>query len=532
MTDLLNLAEDPQRKAYLDAGIWGSSITLDDLFMRNLRRAPDKVILSDPPNKRDLMGCAPLHLTAVEADRMINTLCARFTEIGLSEGQTVALQLPNTVELPLTLLACLRSGLVPAFLPLLWSERDILAALDPLNVQALISVTSCANLKPADKLRYAAASLFSVRYLMAFGAEMPDGVLDLNSIYDARGATRPQRQPARGKADNAALITFRFTSHGPTPVVHSHNQAMSAALTLLLEAQMEPDTEIMLSTLQPSSLAGLATGVLPWLLSGGCLVLHQGGNATTLVEQIAEEKVTRAIVPGATLTDICKQLGYVQHSLQSLVAVHANAATVAPQLTVPTPFAVVDGYALDEFSVLMRARGQDGHATQLQLGPQVSPSFGVGPALVELGLSAASRLTVRGPSVPYNKDNKNGQQQTGYLAQMRDDALNITGRADQVAFVGGLAVCIDEVASLILSMEGVEAVQVKTVKDALFGEMLEARLHFARSTLTQNQRIDNLRQEFENRQVAPYKIPARFVIDPLIVKEKDTLLKSEGKKAV
>lgn len=531
MNDILKLADDPQRKAYIEAGIWGTSVTLDNLFARNLRRAPDKVILCDPPNKAELMNCAPLVLTASEAERIIDALCTRFTDLGLKEGQVIGLQLPNTVELPLTLLACFRSGLVPALLPLLWSERDIIAALDTLNVQALISVTICGTLLPADKLRYASASLFSVRYLMAFGSNMPDGVLGLNDVYDARLSGKVQSRNFSGRADSAALITFRFTSHGPAPVIRNHNQAMSAALMTLLEGQMEPDKEIILSTLQPTSLAGLATGFLPWLLSSGKLVLHQSGSFDLLAQQIDKEKVTCVTVPAAIVPALVDNKE-IPKTLKAIISMQASAAARPIMITEAISCSIIDAYALDEFGFVVRARGEDAQPTPLHLGPQIAPSFGIGPALIELGLSVASHLTVCGPSVPFNKDSKQGVQQTGYIAAMAGSVLKITGRADQVAFIGGLAVSMDEVASVILRMEGIEAVQIKAVPDPIFGEMLEARIHFERSPLSQEQRIERLKQELSNSQIAAYKIPARFVIDPMITTQKNTVLRTENKKAV
>ncbi len=518
MNDPLKLGSDPQRKAYLESGIWSASVCLDHLFARNVKRAPDKIILCDTPDKQQLTGLPVLDLTAQDADSIVNSIAARFQELGLEAGQVVALQMPNIVELPLTLLACMRLGLVPALLPLLWMERDVQAALDLLKPRAMVSIAKAGTLFPAETLRYAAASLFSVRHQMAFGEETPDGVISLQEIFETAPHGKKDNGNFSGKADMPALATFRMTAHGPAAVVRSHNQAISTALMPMLESHMEPEEGVILSCLQSASLAGLATGFLPWLLSGGRLIMHQVGNPQHLAQQIAHEQVTHLAVPGIALPRIAAQFGNQKSSIKSVFSVYANAGTKLPQLSAEPPFTLIDTYIFDDLALVTRTR--DGKEPRLlRLGPQVAPSAGVGPALAELGITSTSRLAVRGPSVPYNEAHKEGFQHTGYLAKIEDEHLQITGRADHLAYIGGLAVSLNEVASLLQQMDGVEAVQVNAIADDVFGEILEARIHFSRSPERLQNRLEQLKKEFEARQFAPYKIPARFVIDPEVAKQ-------------
>lgn len=528
--DLLTLPQDPMRKAYLDAGLWGSSVCLDNLFVRNVRSSPDKIILCDSAGKQVLTGITALNLRAAEAETVVTSLCARFLELGLEGGQVIGLQLPNTVELPLILLACLRLGIIPALLPLLWAERDIQAALDLLKPVALVSVTKTGTLNPADTLRYAAASLFSVRHVMAFGNDLPDGVIGLQDIFNAPAQTKKDSTNFSGKADQPAFITFRVTAHGPVPVLRSHNHAMSAALMPLLESGMEPAEEVILSSLQAANLGGLATGFLPWLLSGGRLVMHQVDGPQSLTQQVVDEEVTRLAVPGIALSEVLSQLINKQHSLKSIFSIYANASAKLPEVHGKLPCLLIDGYAFDEMAFITRARAGT-TPRPLRLGAQVAPSTGIGPALAELGLSSTSRLIVRGASVPYNADHKEGFQLTGYVAKLENENLQITGRIDQLAYVGGMPVSLNEVASLILQIEGVEAVQVNAVADDVFGEILEARVYFSRTQEPQALRLARLQKDFENAKLAPYKIPARFVIDPSILTQPATVHQTAKKQA-
>src|SRR6185312_9752444 len=80
------------------------SPTFDTLFQRILARKPDALALVDPENKA--------RLTYAEADRAISALAAHFVDAGLPAHSVIAVQLPNTVEFALTVLAAHRAGLV------------------------------------------------------------------------------------------------------------------------------------------------------------------------------------------------------------------------------------------------------------------------------------------------------------------------------------------------------------------------------------------------------------------------------------
>src|ERR1700692_1967980 len=93
------------------------SPTLDGLFQRILARQPDALALLDPLNKSRITGQAPRRMTFAQADRAISALAAHFVEAGLPINSVVGVQLPNTVEFILTVLAAHRAGLIVALLP-------------------------------------------------------------------------------------------------------------------------------------------------------------------------------------------------------------------------------------------------------------------------------------------------------------------------------------------------------------------------------------------------------------------------------
>src|SRR5215510_14736837 len=137
-----------------------ASPTLDVLFQRILARQPDAVALVDPLNKVRITGQPPKRLTYAQADRAITALAAHFIESGLPANSVIALQLPNTIEFALTVLAAHRAGLVVAALPLLWRHAELTAALNRTAARAIVTMSKIDGVIYSDLAMHAAAEAF------------------------------------------------------------------------------------------------------------------------------------------------------------------------------------------------------------------------------------------------------------------------------------------------------------------------------------------------------------------------------------
>src|SRR5438270_1862026 len=84
--------------------------TLDDLFRRAVAARPDALALVDPPDRLSFTDGPVRRLTYAHADRAISSLAARLRGFGLPTDSVVAIQLPNTVESAIALLALLLAG--------------------------------------------------------------------------------------------------------------------------------------------------------------------------------------------------------------------------------------------------------------------------------------------------------------------------------------------------------------------------------------------------------------------------------------
>jgi non-ribosomal peptide synthetase component E (peptide arylation enzyme) len=505
---------DPNAARYAETGVWGRA-TLDALFKRNVARAPDRLALVDAGDKAAWAGSEPLRLTYRQADAAVSALAGRFAELGLRPGGVVGIQMPNSAEAALTVLAAHRAGLVPALMPFLWRSRDVVRALEPLTPKALATVVRAGDETPADGLRYAAAELFSIRFVMAFGHPCPDGVMALADCLDPVAQREPRlAAPSANPGDEAALVTFRATADGAAPVARSHNHCIAAGLATVLEARMEPGDTV-LSAMLPSSLGVVAAAFVPWLLTGGALALAQpfdGGRFTALA---TATRAAHAVVPGGLLDELEPVLAPLAgRPLKSILAVLSDGRRLATRSQATFDAEVVDLANLDEWGILALRR-EDGAPRLAALGPLRQPSTGAnGPVLVETRLASSGRLSVRGPMVPWDPIAEGGYRTTGLTASEAGGLVPMARRADGVAFVGGLGVGTAEVEALVVGAAEVDAVDVVAIPDPIFGERIEARVAPRLSAPVGDEALARrIGDKLAALDLAPYKVPSRIVVD-------------------
>jgi acyl-CoA synthetase (AMP-forming)/AMP-acid ligase II len=277
----------------------GAHASLDDLFRRAGVRAPSRLALLDPPDCARVTGRAPRALTFAETDRAIAALAARLSALGLATGTVVGLQLANTVESVVALLGLLRAGMVAAPLPLLWRRQDTVAALGRAGAKAIICAPAT-----ADAAMQSAAELFPIRYVCGFGDGLPDGVVPLDEVFAPAAAT-VQPSPRAGKADERiALVSFDVTAGGTVPVVRSHRDIVTAGLDIARAADLGADMNL-LCALVPGTFAPVALGIVPWLLTGGTLALHQPFDPQIWRAQCEALGSCAVVVPGPVLQPLC-----------------------------------------------------------------------------------------------------------------------------------------------------------------------------------------------------------------------------------
>jgi non-ribosomal peptide synthetase component E (peptide arylation enzyme) len=368
---------------------------LDDLFRRVVERTPQAWALVDPPDREDFTDTAPRRLTYAAADRAIEAMAGRLLELSLPAGSIVALQMPNVVESVIALLGVLRAGLIAAPMPLLWRQADAAAALAPLAPRALIGVRRVGAVDHGAVVMNVAAELFSVRFVCGFGSALPDGVISLDDILESTTHAPSPFQADATPPQPVAVVTFDVTARGVVPVAHTHAGLIAAGNAIVGEARLTSGGA-MLGALAASSFVGLGSMVLPWLITGGMLALHQPFSPQIFSAQLADEDCRTAVVPAATVAHL-QDAGLLGRgtALRAILAVWRSPEflSAAPAWPRSGP-ACIDVAAFGEAGIIPRRRGFDGMPARIPLG-----ALGSEPA-IEIARTATGTLAVRGRMVP------------------------------------------------------------------------------------------------------------------------------------
>jgi len=377
-----------------------ASPTLDALFKRTLARQPDALALVDPLNKQRITGQTRKRLTYAQADRAISAISAHFIESGLPANSVIAIQLPNTIEFALTVLAAHRAGLVVVPLPLLWRHAELTAALNRTAARAIVTTGRIDGVVYADLAMNAAAEAFSIRHVCGFGSDLPEGMASLDQAI-LRGSPTSRAVIQDGR--KAALISFDVTNDGFRPVPRAHFALIAAGLAISLESDVPQGATIM-SAFAPMSFAGLTSSLAMWLLTGGTLVLHHPFDDQVLEDQINDHACDTLVAPAPLALRLDElDLAARLPSLRNVIGlwrapeqVGASASWTAREAT------LTDVYLFGEAGLFgARRNAEDGSPAPIKPGLHGAPREVPGSAIAgEILLTPKGTLGLRGPMVP------------------------------------------------------------------------------------------------------------------------------------
>jgi hypothetical protein len=371
--------------------------TLDGLFRRILARKPEALALLDPPNKQRVTGQPPKRLNFTEADRAISALAAHFIEFGLPTNSVIAVQLPNTVEFILTVLAAHRAGLIVAVLPILWRQAELTVAINRTGARAIVTMSKIDGVSHADLAMNAAAEAFSIRHVCGFGSDLPEGMASLDAaIATSSNATRAVTQDGR----KAAIISFDVTADGFRPVPRTHLALIAGGLALSLESEIIQGSTI-LSAFAPSSFAAVASSLALWLLTGGTLALHHPFDCELLEQQIGECQAETLIAPA----QVALRFGEMDMPSRFATLGTVIALWRAPEQVASSPnwaagrAKLTDVYLFGEAGLLAARRTDDGLPGAILPGAHRAPEAQGSSIAGEIFLTPKGTLGLRGPMV-------------------------------------------------------------------------------------------------------------------------------------
>jgi hypothetical protein len=465
-------------------------VTIDEVFRRVASKHPDKLALTDAPNRRSVTGTPPRRLTYAEADRMVAAIAGRLRRMGLTTDAIVGIQLPNIVENVLTILGVLRAGMIAAPLPLLWRRTDTLAALGGIGGKALITCGKVGSFDYGEFAMRIASEIFSIRYVCGFGPKLPDGVVPFDDLYKVErlDPIPPlERERQINPTAHVALITFDTGEDGIVPVARNHVEMLAGGLGVTLEAGVGQDARI-LSTMAPSSFAGVSLTLMPWLLSGGILSLHHPFDADVLAQQWREEKCKTLIVPGLVALRLSEAGIFARAGGGTVVGTWRS-----PERLPTSPgwrekdTDLVDVQIFGEAALVAARRGSSGRPAPVPFGAVAVPRGSSGAVVVaELLRTQANTVALRGPMVPrypfppgiersglpHFRIDRFGLVDTGYTCRVdtATKSMVVTGPPSGIASVGGYRFPLQELQETVGRIDG--GATIAALPDPVIGQRL------------------------------------------------------------
>lgn len=352
-----------------------SQVRLDSLMAGRAASHPADVLVADRLNGPPL--------TYADAEMRVARLGALLGALGLAAASSVGIVLPNGREALLGVLACQRAGLRPCLMSPALSREELTSAVAAVGAEVVITATRIGELRPAEMLCEVAASFFGLRFLCAFGDDVPDGVIPIDPALTEWEAAA---EPPQG---HSSVATLDKVGDRLAPVWRETEALVAAALPLVLAARIAPGARL-ISLMAPDTLAGLATGFAAALASGAALNTHAVFDSEALLRDITEGPAAHLVAP-AWIEPLLRQAGLMRR-LKSLILVHRPPASLMEIPAAPVP--VIDAVALGETALLVGARDAKG-----------LPSISVGAAsaaampMTEFRIDRLGAIEVRGRAV-------------------------------------------------------------------------------------------------------------------------------------
>lgn len=264
------------------------------------------------------------------------------------------------------LLAVLRAGLICR------SPADALAASRHgsgprrIGARALVVPRRVGAVDHGDVAVHVAAETFTIRFVFGFGDPLPVGVISLNDVFTAPAAA-VSKERGGDRANHVAAVTFEVMSDGIIPLARGHARLAAAGAAVVSAFGGAGADARIISGASIASWAGLACGVLAWLLTGGTLVLHHPFSADVFALQRHRERCTLAVPPGPVLSILsdARLLGSA-----AVLALWRTPERVTPGnwLVADPGRTIVDLWAFGEIAVVASRRGWQSRCASPRFG--------------------------------------------------------------------------------------------------------------------------------------------------------------------
>ena len=345
------VADDGARPSGLDV----DAASLVRLLSATADRDGRRLAFRDQKDRERWSGRPPLEWSYSVARTIVGRLSRFFSGLGLARGSAVGVALSSGPEAWLSLLAIEDAGLAACLLPVGWPAEKLAQAIEAANVQAVATQGVLADLRPAELFCTLASRYFGLRFVCAFGPQIPDGVIDLDCVILVEEAA-PVGRTAEAEASGIGRVTFSARAGEPRPIYRPARSFAASVMSVVTSSDVQAEDRV-LTLLGPDTHAGLVTGLGLAMLRGATLEAHGLFDGETLTKAMMEERPAHLVAPG-WMEPALAQSGLADR-LASTILVHR--APVRFKAKTALKRNVLDVLAFDEQALIAKRRSAAGH---------------------------------------------------------------------------------------------------------------------------------------------------------------------------
>ncbi|KXO89307.1 class I adenylate-forming enzyme family protein [Tsukamurella pseudospumae] len=449
--------------------------------------------------------------------QVIEAAATTLAELGVRRGDVVAVLLPNTADLVVTLFAAWRLG----------------AAVTPIN-----------PVLTTDEIRYQATDASSV-VLVTDNARTDDLGTSVLLTADLYAGTEGAPAVDPHDEDRALLIYTSGTTGRPKGVRLDHANLTAQCLALVDVLGLTADDHSLL-ILPLFHANGIVAGTLSPLLAGGRTTVAGRFKAATFFDRVEQVRPTYfSAVP--TIYQMLVDLpADVRPDTSSIRYGICGAAPASVELLAKVEqrygFPLVEGYGLSECTCVATVNPYDGVRKAGTVGPAI-PGVTVqvlGPDGAVLPAGEAGDVVISGPNVMRGYLNRpedttetlvDGRLRTGDIGFLDEDGyLTLVDRAKDLIIRGGENIYPKEIESVIYQLPQVAEAAVVGRPDPKFGEVPVLFVALTDGAVLDRDAI----LTHAAAKLAAYKLPAEITTLPSLPKnavgklDKPTLRKFEA----
>ncbi|WP_430478939.1 AMP-binding protein [Streptomyces sp. P11-1] len=321
---------------YRRRGWWRSETFLDDLH-RQARGRPHHLAIAG----RRIAESRTDTLTYAELNGLTDRFALALLELGVQQGDFVAVQLPNRWEMVPLIFASIRVGAVIIPISPICTEVELRHRLSLTEARVCITLPEWADTPLAGIATQLKNELPSLEHVLVVDGPLPEGALPFHDHFVAqereawKGATARLEGLALG-ADDPFVVLFTSGTTGLSKgVLHSPNTVHSAVrgyVDAFGAADGKGEDWVAAVSTPLVHYSGFAQGVLAGVMLGGTVAFQDVRRNEALLDLVERYGATLLYGPPATLADVAASQRAERRDTSTLRHVVIGSAPVLQEL--------------------------------------------------------------------------------------------------------------------------------------------------------------------------------------------------------